>query len=180
MELRDAGTHRAAAVNDFGQLLTEATTSPEDRHINIHHARVWSLPFEVDPAGAGDYFFYLKNTDSIDYLVTDLRGSTTVVGYIEVNHVSGTPAYVGETPVVPVNRHLGSSNAPDCTINIDTDITGLTNEGTLFRIDVATINQLAHLRSTAGIVLPTGQALALSWSAATGILHGNLSLVALV
>jgi len=180
MEIRDAQSHHAATVNDFGQLLTEATISSEDRHININHEKVWSLPFQVDPAGAGDYFFYLKNTDSISYMVTDFRGASTVAGYVEINHVTGIAAYVGETAVAPVNRHLGSSNQPDCTINTDVDITGLTNAGTIFRMDVATVNQLNHLQTTAGIIIPPGQAIALSWSEATGIMNGNVSLVALV
>lgn len=180
MELRDAQTHHSAAVNGFGQLLTEATTTPEDRHININHEKVWSLPFTVDPAGAGDYFFYLKNTNTVSYMITDFRGASTVAGYVEINHVTGTPSYVGETIVTPVNRHLGSSENPGCEINTDTDITGLTNAGTLFRMDVATINQLNHLSTSAGIVIPPGQAIALLWSAATGIMSGNVSLVALV
>lgn len=180
MEIRDAHSHHAASVNDFGQLLTEATTSTEDRHININHGKVWSLPFSVDPVGAGDYFFYIKNTDSISYMITDFRGSSTVAGYVEVNHVSGTPVYVGETSVSPVNRNLGSSNVPDCIVTTDTDITGLTNKGTLFRMDVATVNQLQHLSTSAGVIIPPGQSLALSWSEATGVMSGNVSLVAIV
>lgn len=183
MEIRDAQTHSAATVNSFGQLLTEATTTSEDRHINIEHEKVWSLPFRgIDPVGAGDIFFYFKNTDSINYIFTDFRGSTTVAGYLDIIAVSGTPVYTADTDVTPVNRFVGSSNSPTAIIKTDTDTTGLSDDGIIFTMDVnsSSLNQLNHLRTTAGVIVPPGQAIALRWSEATGILSGTLSIAALV
>lgn len=179
--IRDPQSHQGATVNSFGQLLTEATTSTEDRHINIEHQKVWSLPFRgIDPVGAGDIFFYFKNTDSINYIFTDFRGSTTVAGYVDIIAVSGTPSFTAGTDITPVNRYVGSSNSPTATIKTDTDTTGLTDDGVIFTMDVTTVDTLQHLRTTAGVVVPPGQAIALRWSAATGILSGTLSIAALV
>lgn len=181
--IRDPNTHQGAAVNEFGQILTEATTSPEDRHINIEHQKVWSLPFRgIDPVGADDIFFYFKNTDSINYIFTDFRGSTTVAGYVDIIAVSGTPTFTAGVDVTAVNRYVGSSNSPTATIKTDTDTIGLSDDGVIFTMDVSASNleQLNHLRTSAGVVVPPGQAVALRWSAATGILSGTLSIAALV
>jgi len=183
MEIRDPNSHQGAKVNVFGQLLTESVTNPEDRHINIEHKKVWSLSFRgIDPVGAGDIFFYFKNTDSVEYVFTDFRGSTTVAGYVDIIAVSGTPAFTAGVDITPVNRYVGSSNAPIATIKTDTDTTGLTDEGILFTMDISasSTDQLNHLRTSAGVVVPPGQAVALRWSAATGVLSGTLSIVALV
>ncbi len=178
--IRDAATHSGAKVNDFGQLLVEATTSTEDRHININHQEVWTLPIDAtDPVGAGDYFFYFKNTGSETYFITDIRISSTVAGHAHLKHVTGTPVYVGATTVVPVNRFLGSSKTPAATVNTDTDITGLSDEGTLFHM-VMEANKEHHMRTSAGVMIPPGQAISISWGAATGILEGTVSIVALV
>lgn len=175
------GKGTKAAVTDENELCTFSIIESEDRHLNIKHDQVWSLPFEgVDPVGADDYFLYIKNTGTKNLAITDIRISSTVAGIVDVKHVSGTPSYVSETAITPVNRHLGQSKTPTATINTDTNITNLTDEGILFFVDMPTVNQLEHLRTTSNIVIPTGQAVALMWSAATGILQGIVSLVELL
>lgn len=181
MEIRDPQTHNGARVDAEGNLMVDAITKPEDRHANISHQQVWSLPFRaIDPVGAGDFFFYFKNTGSEDYILTDFRGATTVAGYIDIVHVTGTPVYTAAVDITPVNRFVGSSKTPDATARTDTDVTGLVDAGVFFTIDVATANQLHHLRTTAGIIIPPGQAVALRWSEATGALSGTVSVAALV
>ena len=178
--IRDASSHAGAKVNDFGQILVEATTSSEDRHININHQEVWTLPIAAtDPVGAGDYFFYFKNTGSETYFITDIRLTSTVAGGAHLKHVSGIPTYVSATTIVPVNRFLGSSKTPAATINKDVDITGLSDEGVLFHLQIEA-NKEHHMRTSAGVMVPPGQAFALQWEEATGILEGTVSIVALV
>lgn len=177
--IRDAQTHSGARVDDEGQLSTVSVSLPEDRHINVTHQEVWSLPFgNIDPIGIDDYFFYFKNTGIVDIIFTDFRGATTVAGHVNIEHVTGTPSYTADVDIVPVNRYLGSSNLPTATIKTDTDITGLTSSGVIFRIDAATVGQTNHLQTTAGIVVPPGQALAMRWGEATGILSGVVSIAA--
>lgn len=178
--IRDSQTHAGAKVNDFGQLLVEATTSTEDRHININHQKVWTLPITAtDPVGAGDYFFYFNNTGAETYFITDIRINSTVAGHAYLRHVTGTPIYVGATTVVPVNRFLGSSKTPSATVNTDTDITGLSDEGILFNMELEAAKE-HHMRTSAGVMIPPGQAVSISWGEATGIIEGTVSIVALV
>ncbi len=83
-----------AEVSEENHLQTDAVTSVIDLHTNQAHQTYWSLPFDsIDPVGADDYFFYIKNTGTKDLHVTDIRVESTVAGSVEVHEVSGTPSY---------------------------------------------------------------------------------------
>lgn len=174
-----AGQGFNAKVNKENQLDVFAVAEASDRTINRVDNKVWSLPFTgIDPAGASDYFFYIKNTGTIDLAITDIRIESSVAGTVAVNYVTGTPSYTSDTDVTPVNRYLGNSNAPAATIKTDTDTTGLTNAGTLFYITCDTTDKVYHLKTSSNIFIPPGQQIALLWDTATGVLQGVVSLVA--
>lgn len=176
------GTGKAfqAKVNSENQIETLSVAIPEDRHTNVTHQAVWSLPFEgIDPVGADDYFFYIENTGSKNLSITDIRISSTVAGIVQVQHVSGTPSFTAGVDINPVSRFLGSNNSLSATAKTDTDTTGLTEEGIVFFINCPTANELFHLRTTSNIIIPPGQAIALLWDTATGVLTGVVSVVEL-
>jgi archaellum component FlaG (FlaF/FlaG flagellin family) len=169
-----AGTGKTARVNTENRLDVESISRSIDQHINELYQKYFSLPFDaVDPTGADDYFFYLKNTGTKNLHITDLRIYSTVVGTVEVQSVSGTAS--SGTTVTPVNRTIGNSNSLDATIETGVDITGLTNEGVLFYHRLDTADEEKHLKMSAHIILPPGQAIALLWDAATGALSGSMS-----
>ena len=183
MELRDPLTHDGARVNSEGQIATEAITIASDRHTNQIHFRVWSLPFLPTAVVAdNDYFFYFKNTGNVNYIFTDFRGSASGACSVSICHVSGTAVATAEVAVTPVNRFLGASEQPTVTLFADTDTTGLTDEGVLFKMDVAAGNadQLNHLKTTAGVIVPPGQALAIRCNTAGIALTGTLSIAEVV
>lgn len=168
------------SVNAENQVDTFSVIETHERRINRVDHKYWSLPFQaIDPAGADDYFIYLKNTGTKELAITDIRIATTVVGTCEVHHVTGTPSYTSDTDIAPVNRYLGSSTAPTMTAKTDTDTTGLTNEGILFLIDMPATGTTYHLSPSGDIFLPPGQAMALLWDQATGILSGVISVAEL-
>ena len=152
-----------------------------DRYDTKHFVAIDSVDIIYSPnlGIADDYFFYLTNTGTKDLAITDIRVSTTVAGTLDIKHVSGTPTYVSETAVTPVSRNLGSSKSPSATINTDTDITTLTDEGILFFMDLDTTGKTYRLSTSSNFIILEGQALALMWSEATGILSGVVSLVEL-
>lgn len=174
------GNGKSARVNTENQLEVLSVSIPEDRHNNETHESVWSLPFQdIDPAGADDYFLYITNTGSKSLSITDIRASSTVAGSMQVRHVSGVAVFVVGTDVDPVSRFLGSNKALNAAVKTDTDITGLTDEGILFFMDFDTVNKLEHLRTSSNIIIPPGQAVALFWEEATGILTGVVSITEL-
>jgi hypothetical protein len=149
----------------------------EDHDIAKRTGKVWSIPFEnIDPTGADDNFIYIKNTGSENNInVTDIRISSTVAGQAKVIAVTGTAA--GGTDITPVSRKVGSGVAPTATIQSGSDITGLTDEGILFFLQLDTIDKEEHLRTTSNIIIQPNQAIAIQWEEATGILTGIVSIV---
>lgn len=171
------GSKTSAKVNSDNSLKTTAIVEPRDHYIAQKTGRVWSVPFEaVDPTGADDYFLYIKNNNN-DYNlnITDIRISSTVVGLAEVHAVSGDAS--GGTSITAVSRLVGSTLSPTATLEYGVDITGLSNDGILFFIDIDATGKLIHLRTTSNIILPPGNAIALLWSAGTGALTGTVSIV---
>lgn len=172
--IQDPSTRKGAAVNSSGQLSITGPMETVDYHATVTHQKYWSCPFEdVDPTGADDYFFYLKNTGTVLLSVPDIRLSTTVAGAVQVQWVTGTAA--SGTTLTPVNRYLGSPNAPAATIEYGANITGLTSAGELFRIDLDTTGKLVKMHTTGNILIPPGQAIALIWDTGTGVLSGSVS-----
>jgi hypothetical protein len=96
-----------------------------------------------------------------------------VAGVVEVRSVTGTAS--SGTTVVPVNRSIGSSESLVATIETGADITGLSNTGVIFYQSLDTANEENHLKISAHIIIPPGQAIALLWDTSTGILSGVVS-----
>ena len=121
----------SAKVSSLNRLSTQSVVQPQDRAVNERVGKVWSLPFEgVDPTGADDYFFYLKNSGNANIRLTDIRLCSTVAGIAKLKVVTGTAS--GGTTITPVGRNLGITAILDATVESGADITGLTDGGTLF------------------------------------------------
>jgi len=171
-----SGTGRTLRVNEENRADVEAISRPIEQHINELYEKYFSLPFDaIDPVGADDYFFYLKNTGTKNLHITDLRARSTVAGTIEWHGVTGTPSFTSDTDITPVNRTLGSSQTLIATAKTDTNTTGLTSTGVLFYQRLDTANEGEHIRTSGHIIMKPGQAMALSWDTATGALSGVLS-----
>lgn len=174
--IQDPSTRKGAIVDAAGHLSVAGPMETVDYHATMMHKKYWTLPFEdIDPTTSDDYFFYLKNTGTVNMSVPDIRLSTTVAGAVQVKWVTGT-AGGSLTDVTPVNRWLGHPNQPTATIKTSPDITGLTDAGELFRIDLDTTGRLVKMHTTGNIFIPPGQAIALVWDQTTGILSGSVSL----
>ena len=100
-----------------------------------------------------------------------------MVTALNYNHVSGTVA--GGTTLTPTNRNLGSSKIPTATIETGVDLTGLTDEGTVFFEECAVVNTRYSLRTSSNIILPQGSAVAFQRVEATGLITCAVSLVEL-
>ena len=175
MNIEDAATGRTAQVDEEFRLKTFSVSQSEDKHTNIE-GHYNSLYFQVTPAGAGDYFWYLINDGSNDVTITDIRIASTVISQINLHIVIGTPIYVTGTSTQITNRNLGSNQIPAVTSNYDTDITGLTSSGILLFDELSAANDMHHMKTTSNIIIPQGQAIALERVAATGLITCLVSL----
>jgi hypothetical protein len=156
-----------------------SVSEPLDTHINHYDGKVWSVSFfDVNPVGANDYFFYFKNTGTAEIAITDFRMSaTTTASRIYINSVSGTPTFTAGTDLTPVSRNIGKPATMSATIKSDTDTTGLTNDGTLFHMELDTVNKLFHLSTSSKLIIPQGKAIAIQWVEATGEVSGVVSFI---
>ena len=165
---------QVAEVDDENRLQVFSVSEPFDKHRNTE-MKAWALYFTNTPTGANDNFFYIKNTGIKDLFIQDIRISSTVPTQILYNHVSGTA--VGGTPVIPMNRNLGSSVTPSATIEQGVDITGLADLGVIFFEECAVADTMYHLRITSNIIIPQGQAVSFQRVEATGLINCVVSMV---
>ena len=93
--------------------------------------------------------------------------------------VVGTPTFVGSLSTEITNRNFGSAKIPSATIQHDTNITGLTNNGTIFFDQLDTVSKIFHLRTTSNIIILQGTAIAFyeETAAATGVITCLVSIV---
>ena len=173
--IQDASSGMTAAVDNENRLEVSSVSQQIDKHSNLQ-GRYDVIYFVVTPAGADDYCFYLKNNGTHDIAITDLRIMSSVPTTVFIDHVTGTPSYIGETAAAVTNRNLGSNISPSITANYDTNITGLTKEGELLFQQCAVVDTEYESRITSNIIIPQGQAIALRREAATGALTVMLSM----
>ena len=161
MRLQDGGgTGQEAIVDSEGRLYGFATVEEEDKHTNKHAGKVWSYPFTVTPVGAGDYFFYFKNTSNTNAYLTDVRIYAPTAEVVGLHVVSGTASYTAGSDITGVNRNTGSALSLSATVKSDTNTTGLTDDGELY-FQVCEAGKLSHMKSSANIVIAAGAAIAL-------------------
>lgn len=164
-----------ADVNDDFQLLTDATARHRSEFLNGKDGKVWALDIDaIDPVGAADKFFYIKNTGTVDIKVHSIRISSTVTGFVLIKKVTGTASFTAGADVTPLSFRTNQTPIVQATIKTDTDTTGLTDVGVWDRISLDTANREVHHEIPSTIMISPGGAVALEWSAATGALTGTI------
>ena len=176
MQITDPRNGNGLAIDDQNRAQVFAVVEPEDKYVN-RRGEVWSQYFTVTPAGANDYFYYIKNDGTKDIAITDIRISSTVPTQVFYDFVSGTPTFVTGTDVETTARNLGSASVPDVIAKYDTDITGLTANGVLFFEELPVAATRYKLSTSSNIIITAGQAVAFRRVAATGAMTCVVSLV---
>jgi hypothetical protein len=173
------GALYGAKVDSDNRLHTLSVIEPEDKFQN-RFGKVWSYYFTETPTGAGDYFFYFKNTGEVILAITDIRVMGASADTLTYEHVTGTPSYTGVTTITPVDRNLGSSVVPAVTCTSDPDITGLNSEGVVFFERIDTANKRYKLSTTSNIFIPQGQAFAIKAATGTALITCVVSVTEVV
>lgn len=166
----------AASVNGDNQLLTFSTVRDIGQALNIS-GKVFTGYFTVTPAGANDYFLYIKNTGTADIALGFVSVKSSVVTEINYEAVTGTPVYVTGTDVPLVNNNLGSTSPLNATVKYDTDITGLTSGGVVGFEQCSVADTKFVTSFSTGIIIPQGKAVAFKRVAATGVITCNIAIV---
>lgn len=168
------GTGKLAQVDANNRLRTLSVNESFDYSINRETQKVWSIPFEgLNPDGADDYILYIKNDGERALLLANVALSAdTAATQVKLTAVSGTAA--GGADISPVSRTVGSSATPSATIQSGTDITGITDDGVLFYIQLDTVGRLYEFDITSFVRIPKGKAIGLSIETATANITGTV------
>ena len=162
-------------VTKRGLIFSKSIGQSHQEFINAESGEVWGLDINaIDPVGADDIFFYLENTGNLPIRIHRTRFSSTVAGFVTIKKVSGTPSFTSGTDVTPLSFNTSETPKLNATVKTDTDTTGLTSEGVWERISLATANVGVETEIESSIMVTPGDALALEWSAATGIISGTI------
>jgi len=120
-----------ANVNTSGHLETEAIVHSAEHHANHVTQKAFQIPFAVNPSGAGDCIFYLKNNDDQVMIIEGFSYTTSAAEeiYVEIAN-TGTAVATAGAALTPKNCNAGSGNAADvtCYSNVAdgaVDITGV-------------------------------------------------------
>lgn len=114
-----------AMVDTDNRLMTTSVSESIDSHINQDEGQVYSIIVSQTPAGANNCFCYIKNLSStMSIFVTSVKLYTASDETIQVK-LKDIGTTVGGTTYVPVNRNSGSTNLADATVEVGTNITGL-------------------------------------------------------
>ena len=155
----------AFAVDSQGRGQVLASADPEDRHINQHSGKVWSVDLDGVTANAGTYIAWFQNTSTEFYHLTDQRAhcldaaSILDIDEVTVGTIGNNTTFL---PNAVASRKIGTSSGPTGNMahaTSATGLTGLTKVATIFHAG-SLDNQSSHLRTSSNIIIPPGTAMA--------------------
>ena len=159
-------------VDSEGRGIVAASVQAEDRHINQHNGKVWSVDLDEIDTNASTkatplYVAYFQNTSDFHYHMTDMRAHChDNAGMIDVDEV--TVGTIGNnTSFLPnqvASRNVGTSSSPTgnmASATSATGLTGLTKVANLFHAG-SLDNKSSHLRTTSNVIIPPGTSVAIA------------------
>jgi len=132
MQIEGISGHGPADVNSEHRILIAGVASTIVHHVNHHSGQAYNAVFAVNPDGADDCIFYIKNNSDVDMIVDGVWWQTSAAEevYYKVGDTGTAVATNGAeiTPVAPnsilhVADCLCYSNVGDGAVDI-TDISG--------------------------------------------------------
>ncbi len=125
MIVRDASTGKGMEVSADGYGNVDAVVHFRQHEANSMHEKSYSAVIDLTPTGAADCFFYIKNLDTDNMIVTALKlrsasAESVQIKLGDVGTVGGTHA-----ALTPVSRNAGSGKTADVTCESGVNITGL-------------------------------------------------------
>jgi hypothetical protein len=171
MQIQDGkGRGFLAAVNAMQRMLVEAVCEQKAGQVSREDGEAYVAHVTDTGPAAGEYPFYLKNTDDDKVLVIDKVFLSAEDGDVQwiLHHVTGTAA--GASEVTPVNLNLASGHGANATCRGGAGgVTGLTSESVLGRfMGGATGMAVVKVEYDGALVLGDGDAVALEYQAGTG------------
>ena len=154
---------KAVNVNDQGHLETKAITHSAEHYANHVPMKAYQVPFAVNPDGADDCFFYLKNNDTEVLIIEGFSYASSAAEeiYIEIAN-TGTAVLTNGTAQIPANCNAGSGNTADAicwsgTADEAVDITGLAGGREVERLWIVAAADKEFHNFECDIIIPQNQ-----------------------
>ena len=156
------GTGRTAKVNSENMLHTLAVTQTIEHHVNLAEGDSYNALFAVNPDGADDCIFYLKNLADENIVIEGVWWQTSAAEevYYKLGDV-GTAVKTNGADITPANLNAGSGHIADCLCYSNTadgavDITGLSGGRTIQKLWL-TSAETTSFNCEQDIVVPKNQ-----------------------
>ena len=153
-------TGHKLVVTSEGRAKAACVSASIEHHSNHTHGLAYNAVFAVNPDGAGDCFFYLKNNAEDDLCVEGFWITTSDAEEIYVNiGDTGTAVKTNGADITPVNLNAGSGNTADvtCYSNISdgaVDITGLTAGRTVNKYWLTAASDTQFFNFESDLIIP--------------------------
>ena len=153
------GTGRLAKVDSEGRMHSYATTEPEELHANRLNSDHYISYVDITPTGAADYFYYIKNTNTLDMIISWYRvwTASSAEAMDLIRNPVGTPG--NTTTLTPVNMNFGSNKTATAQVFESVDMSGLSGGTTLDRLRISGDGKDVVDKYDGGIILPQGSSL---------------------
>lgn len=169
------GNGKSVEINDENMMMVNAIAASPEHHINHTHGDAYTVRFSATPTGAGDCFFYIKNTSDKDMIIEGGALYCEADEYFDIKiNDSGTP--VGGTDITPVNLNSGSGNIATGTFQNGNDITGLSGGNVAYRIYHANTKSSVFINFEMDIILKKNGVLTAYCQTGTTALAGHIDI----
>ena len=162
MKIEDGGSNQTAKVNDEGRLAVCSVSRSIESHTNSDHGEAYNAIFAVNPDGANDCIFYIKNNDDKDLRIEGVWWQTSAAEeiYYKLGD-SGTAVKTNGADITPANLNAGSGNVADVTCYSNTadgavDITGISGGTTIQKLWL-TSTASVYFNAEQDIIVPKNQ-----------------------
>jgi len=154
------GSGQLAQVDTEGRMHTYATSEPEELHANRLNADHYISYVDITPTADGDYFYYIKNNNTLDMIISWYRiwTASSAEAIDLIRNPVGTPT--GTTNLTPVNMNFGSNKTATADVYEGVDLGGLSGGTTLDRLRISGDGKDVVDSYQGGIILPQGSVLA--------------------
>jgi len=150
------GTGRLLKVDSEGRAHTFSVTEREEQHTNRLNQDAYISFVALTPTGAGDVFYYIKNTDTRDmilswYRIWAVAGAEAIDIY---KNPAGTPT--NTTAITPVSANFASKKAASVANYESVNMGGLSGATLVDRLRLSGDGNDVVENYPGGLILPQG------------------------
>ena len=179
MLIKDGSQGYVMGVNEENRGKVTSVSHTIEHHVNHHYGKAFNAYFAVNPDGADDCIFYLKNNAEEDLVIEGVWWQTSAAEevYYKLGD-TGTAVKTNGADITPVNLKAGSGEVADVTCYSNTvdgavDITGLSG-GSIVQKLWLTSTETNIFNCEQDIIIPKNKVFTIYASGGDTLLRGTV------